>query len=266
MAKRRCSELCGILGFKKLELRPDGEKLEQRLMVPTEQIGNESEEQKPKANKGNSKKKKNDKKNHRKMAIRKYKIMEKYNNSEKYLMGQNIVESNIPSLVDTLLKRDCPEIYYWDGKKLIGPVFVPTGFVPKFSKIIDHNDIKNLKEKLKQMLLDGEINEAEEASLIKEQEKAVGDMAEREVFDVLQEFCKTMPGTFLIIKDWDMINVDPEKRVKKGGREIDFLVWVESTSRTYMYIAQCTDTDDFLKNTSIFQNIHKSECIKLKAL
>ena len=62
MAKRRCSELCGILGFKKFELRPNGEKLEQRLKVPTEKNGNEPEEHNSKAITGNSKEKKKDKK------------------------------------------------------------------------------------------------------------------------------------------------------------------------------------------------------------
>ena len=61
MAGKKCSKLCGALGFKKLELRPDGEKLEQRLKVSTEEKENEFEEHKPKANVGNSKKKKNDK-------------------------------------------------------------------------------------------------------------------------------------------------------------------------------------------------------------
>ena len=184
--------------------------------------------------------------------------MEKYNNSEKYLMSQNVVESNIPILVDTLLKRDCPEIFYWDGIKLIAPVFVPTGFVPKFSKIIDHNDTENLKEKLKQMLLDGEINEEEEANLIKDQEKAVGDMAEREVYDVLQDFCKTMPGTFLIIKSLDMINADPEKRVKKGGREIDFLV-IDGTHGTIMNIEVKNHLTNFKKKLEDESSIDKAK-------
>ena len=67
----------------------------------------------------------------------------------KYLMGQNVVQSNIPELVDTLLMRDCPEIYHWDGIKLIGPVFIPTGFVPKYPKVIDHKDSKKSKGKIR---------------------------------------------------------------------------------------------------------------------
>ena len=256
MAGKMCSKLCGALGFKILELRPDGEKLEQRLKVSTEENGKKSEEPRPKANMGNSKKKKNDKKNHRKMAIRKHKINDMYNCSEKYLMGQNVIKSNIPDLVDTLLKRDVPKIYHWDGKKLLGPTFVPPGFVPKYPKIIDHNNIENLKEKSKQMLLDGEISEKEEANLIKEQEKAIGDMAEREVFDVLQDFCKTMPGTFLIIKDLDMINVDPEKRIKKGGREIDFLV-IDGTHGTIMNIEVKNHLTDFKKELEDESSIDK---------
>ena len=139
-------------------------------------------------------------------------------------MGQNQVEDSIPAIVDTLLKRDCPEIYYWDGIELIGPIFIPSGFVPKYPAVIDHKDTKNLKEKLEQMKLNGEITTAMEETYIKQQEKSVGDLAEREAFDVLQEFCRSMPGTFLVIKGLNMMNIDPEKRVMKSEREMDFLV------------------------------------------
>ena len=114
MARKRCSKLCGALGFKILNLNPDGEKLEQRLKIPTEEI-------KVDKNKSESKSRKNAKKKRKDLAKMKHKII------EKYLMGQNVIESNIPDLVDTLLKRDAPKIYYWDGKKLLGPILYPLG-------------------------------------------------------------------------------------------------------------------------------------------
>ena len=212
MAGKRCSNLCGALGFKKLKSNPDGEKLEQRLKVPTEAIKVDGKKSRKNA-------KKKDKKKPKDLAKMRHKII------EKYLMGQNVVESNIPDLVNTLLKRDCPKIYYWDGKKLLGPTFVPPGFVPKYPKIIDHKDTKNLKDRLDQMKILEEITQPEVEKMIKEQKRgAVGDMAERAAFDVLQDFFKKMPGTFLVIQGLTMINIDPEKRKKKSERELDFVV------------------------------------------
>ena len=94
---------------------------------------------------------------------------------EKYLMGQNVVESNIPDLVDTLLKRDAPKIYYWDGKKLLGSTFVPPGFVPKYPKIIDHKDDNNLKERFGLMKNMGEITQSEIKLTMDQKRGAVGD-------------------------------------------------------------------------------------------
>ena len=220
MAGIKCSNICGTLGFKTLKLHPDGEKLEQRFKIQTEEIKVEENKTEQKLGKNTEKNKKNYKKKTKKdMAKMQHKII------EKYLMGQNVVKSNIPDLVNTLLKRDCPKIYHWDGKKLLGPTFVPPGFVPKYPKIIDHKDTKNLKERLDQMKILEEIPQPEVEKMIKEQKRgAVGDMAERAAFDVLQDFFKKMPGTFLVIQGLKMINIDPEKRKDKSERELDFVV------------------------------------------
>ena len=216
MAGKMCSNLCGALGFKKLKLSPDGEKLDQRLKIPIEEIKVDESKSERKSRKNANKK---DKKKTKDLAKMKHKII------EKYLMGQNVIESNIPDLVDTLLKRDAPKIYHWDGKKLLGPTFVPPGFVPKYPKIIDHKDDKNLKERLGLMKDMGEITQSEIDKLTKDQTRgAVGDMAERAAFDVLQDFFKKMPGTFLVIQGLKMINIDPVKREQKSEREMDYLV------------------------------------------
>ena len=152
MAAMKCSNLCGTLGFTKMKLRPDGEKLEQRLKTPEEDIKVDENKSERKSRK---KSKKKDKKKPKDLAKMKHKI------TEKYFMGQNVVESNIPDLVDTLLKRDCPKIYYWNGKELLGPTFVPPGFVPKYPKIIDHKDTENLNDRLEHMKNLEEITQSE---------------------------------------------------------------------------------------------------------
>ena len=69
MAGKMCSNLCGALGFKKLKLSPDGEKLDQRLKIPTEANDNKAglkiptEAIKVDKNKSERKSRKNAKKN-----------------------------------------------------------------------------------------------------------------------------------------------------------------------------------------------------------
>ena len=88
-------------------------------------------------------------------------------------------ENNV-LVADILLQRDCPKIYEWDGKELVGPTFVPPGFVPKYPKIIDHKDRSNLKERLEEMKRREEITQSKMDKLINEQKRgAVGDMARR---------------------------------------------------------------------------------------
>ena len=134
MSTKQCSVLCGKLGFQTLKLRPDGAKLEERLKIP----------EKPTSKEG--------KKGKKELTKMKEKVKEMYNMDqevkEKYNMGQGIVTSSILEVVDTLMKRDIPQIFQWKGKEIIPPVFVPDGFVPKHPEIIDPKNCEILQAKL----------------------------------------------------------------------------------------------------------------------
>ena len=79
MAGKMCSKLCGALGFKKLKLNPDGEKLDQRLKIPTEAIKVDENKSERKSRKNA---KKTDKKKTKDLAKMKHKIIEKYLGTE----------------------------------------------------------------------------------------------------------------------------------------------------------------------------------------
>ena len=136
--------MCGKLGFQTLKLRPDGAKLEERLKIPEKPTSKE------------------DKKGKKELTKMKEKVKEKYNMDqevkgknnedqevkEKYNMGQGIITSSILEVVNTLMKRDVPQIFQWNGKEIIPPVFVPDGFIPKDPEIIDPKNSEILQAKL----------------------------------------------------------------------------------------------------------------------
>ena len=136
-----------------------------------------------------------------------------------YHFGQNLTMASIPKTADTLLKRDYHHIFDYPKKKEpLGTIRVPESYLPVCPQI-QSLDLETLKLSSKEM------SPEDKMKLAFSRIKAVGDMAERSVYDVLKEFFKDdIPETVLIIQSVNMLQIDPYERQFKHHREMDFLI------------------------------------------
>ena len=126
-----------------------------------------------------------------------------------YAMGQNLTLNNVPEVIDHLAIRDYPALHQYNGKRRLGAIFVPDSYNPKKPTMVYVD-----KER------------KPESSTKKDFTNAVGDKAERSVYEVLKATMthKKFKGSVLVIQDLNMLEIDPLKRQRRHDREMDFLV------------------------------------------
>ena len=126
-----------------------------------------------------------------------------------YAMGQSLTLNSVPKVIDFLAIRDYPDLYNYNGKKRLGAIFVPDSYNPVNPTMVYIDKEKLPEERTKKDLTD-----------------AVGDMAERSVYEVLKASFthKKFKGSVLVIQGLEMLAIDPKKRHHKHGREMDFLI------------------------------------------
>merc|ERR1711860_57805 len=129
--------------------------------------------------------------------------------NDHYAMGQSLKLNSVPKVVDYLAIRDYPDLYKYNGKKRLGAIFVPDSYNPVKPDMVYVDKAKVPKEKTKNDFTD-----------------AVGDMAERSVYEVLKATFtnKRFKGSVLVIQGLEMLAIDPKKRQQKHDREMDFLI------------------------------------------
>ena len=136
--------------------------------------------------------------------------------------GQNLTMTSIPKAANTLLKRDYQHIFDFPRKKMaLGAIRIPDSYLPVCPQI------QNL-DRGQMMLSTKEMSPEYKNKLENSRIRAVGDMAERSVYDVLKEFFNDdKTKTVLIIQSVNMLNINPYQRLRKYGkhhREMDFLI------------------------------------------
>ena len=126
-----------------------------------------------------------------------------------YAMGQSLTLNSVPEVVDCLTIRDYPDLYDYNGKKRLGAILVPDSYNPVKPNMVyvDPGELPNDKTK-------------------NDWKDAVGDMAERSVYEVLKPTFthKKFKGSVLMIQGLNMLEIDPQKRHRKHDREMDFLI------------------------------------------
>ena len=129
--------------------------------------------------------------------------------SDFYAMGQSLKLNSVPEVVDFLVIRDYPDLYNYNGKKRLGAIFVPDSYNPVKPDMVYVDKEKVPREKSKKDFTD-----------------AVGDMAERSVYEVLKATLthKKFKGSVLMIQGLEILAIDPKKRHRKHDREMDFLI------------------------------------------
>ena len=130
--------------------------------------------------------------------------------SDHYAMGQSLKLNSVPKIVDYLAIRDYSELYNYNGKKRLGAIFVPDSYNPVKPDMVYVDKFDKVpKERTKKDFTD-----------------AVGDMAERSVYEVLKATFthKKFKGSVLVIQGLEMLAIDPKKRQCKQPREMDFLI------------------------------------------
>ena len=143
----------------------------------------------------------------------------KNHNRHFYHFGQNLTMTSIPKTADILLKRDYNQIFnYPEEMKALGTICVPDSYLPVCPEIqnLDPQVLKNSTE---------EMSPEDKKKLENSRIRAVGDMAERSVYDVLKEFFNDdKDKTVLVIKSVNMLHINPHQRQWKHHREMDFLI------------------------------------------
>ena len=129
--------------------------------------------------------------------------------NEFYTMGQSLKLDSVPEVVDYLTMRDYPNLYDYNGKKRLGAIFVPDSYNPVKPTMVYVDKAKVPMERSKNDFTD-----------------AVGDMAERSVYEVLKATLthKKFKGSVLMIQGLEILAIDPKKRHRKHDREMDFLI------------------------------------------
>ena len=140
--------------------------------------------------------------------------------NEYYAMGQSLTLKNVLEVVDFLTLRDYPELYDYNGKRRLGSIFVPDSYNPRKPNMVFVEKDNKPKERTKKDFTD-----------------AVGDMAERSVYEVLKATFnhKKFKGSVLVIQGLNMLEIDPLKRQVLHDREMDFLI-VHKESSTVINI------------------------------
>ena len=126
-----------------------------------------------------------------------------------YAMGQSLKLNSVPKVVDYLAIRDYPDLYSYNGKKRLGAIFVPDSYNPVKPDMVYVDKAKVPMERTKNDFID-----------------AVGDMAERSVYEVLKATFtnKRFKGSVLVIQGLEILAIDPKKRQRIHDREMDFLI------------------------------------------
>ena len=126
-----------------------------------------------------------------------------------YAMGQNLTLNSVPEVIDHLAIRDYPALHQYNGKRRLGAIFVPDSYNPKKPTMVYVDKERKPKSSTKKDFTD-----------------AVGDKAERSVYEVLKATMthKKFKGSVLVIQDLNMLEIDPLKRQRRHDREMDFLI------------------------------------------
>ena len=139
---------------------------------------------------------------------------------QKYNFGQNTTTDRTSEAAKFRLERDFIEIHdFKDKSKPLGLISVPIGFIPAKPNIVSLD--KNL---LKLSLKAENVSKEDQKKFQDDRTKAVGDIAERSVYDTLKSFYKDRKETVLFIKNLHMLQVDGTTRTIANNREIDFIV------------------------------------------
>ena len=133
-----------------------------------------------------------------------------------------MARSSILECVDLLLERDYPEIAIFDGSKdgMVGPIFIPEGYLPKKPKVIDSETAEIVMEQY-----------PDDKKLIGDIRQSKGDMLERQVYDALyKHFSSKVDEDVLIIQGLELVKLGGVKGSDK--QEVDFLI----VNFTHQYI------------------------------
>ena len=176
MTSNNCSLLHGTVGIRNLKLCPEKRKLEERL---TEGTGNKKD-----------------------CSLMKNRI------KNFHFGGQNVMIGSIPEAARLALKRDYSKIANFNGTQDIGPIFVPQGYIPKKSKVLNvvrYDVLQDLFPEEKEIV--GYV---------------VGDMTEKDVYFSLREYFIKKNEVAIIINNLHMIWLNSKSGHK--NKEIDFLI------------------------------------------
>ena len=140
---------------------------------------------------------------------------------QRFHFGQNKTTTTTPETADTYLQRDFKDIYGFEDKsKPLGLTSVPIGFIPAKPNILSLD-----KDVMKLSLKAENVSQENQKKLQGDRIKAVGDVAERSVYDTLKSFYgEDRKETVLFIKNLHMLQVDGTARTIANNREIDFVI------------------------------------------
>ena len=110
-----------------------------------------------------------------------------------YMLSCNLKTQDIFQVANELLLRDYPEIFSFDGKMPIGPIFIPECFIPKKPRIVAPECSKTvLESNPNNKRLQGEVRQT------------IGDMLEKEVYQTIQDYCRSTNDDVLVIHGLEM--------------------------------------------------------------
>ena len=124
-ASRMCSLLCDTVGIKVLLLRPNQEKIEDRLTIAARQRRESPATRKKRKDLGKIKER-----------------MKWYQEEERrhsiVILGQNVIGESVPDIAKMLVRRDYGPIANFNGEQEeeLGATFVPEGHIPKNPRIV----------------------------------------------------------------------------------------------------------------------------------
>ena len=128
--------------------------------------------------------------------------------SDVYTLGQDLTLSSVPEVVDFLTLRDFPQLLEFEDGYL-GPIFIPDSYIAARPTIISVDKGNLPAERSNDDLA-----------------KAIGDLAERTVYELLKEIFtdSEFQGSVVVIQGLDMLQINPNQRLRKHNREIDYLI------------------------------------------
>ena len=203
-ASNMCTILCDTLGIKVLLLRPNQEKIKERLTIAARQRRESPATRKKRRDLGTIKGR-----------MKWYQEQEEENRNSIFILGQNVIGESVPDIAKKLIKRDYEPIANFNGEQEeeLGATFVPEGHVPKNPRIV-------MPEWSDQ--IEGQFQD--DPDFLGELHQAIGDMAEKEAYDALRDYFKEKGEAVVIINGLEMLELDLERRRVKDKREIDFLI------------------------------------------